>query len=177
MSLSLLLFYIIHTFITYNPDKLSFMKRVITVLIVSVLLLSPSCTFVKEHNPFTKKAREAEAIRQQQEAFRVADSIEVAEKEAARLRQLEAEQTMIAQQETQSLSNYHIIVGSFLTPDYATSWADHITQMGYNTRIIEMGGGRWRLVSVNSYPSLKEAWNALSEYQEKIILEAWIFKP
>ncbi len=153
------------------------MKRLVTVLLLGIMLVTPSCDFVKKNNPFGRKAREAEALRQQQEAFRIADSIKVAEEEAARQLDLLTEQARVAEQEASRQSDYHIIVGSFLTPEYAASWLDHMTQMGHSARIINMGGGRWQLVSVNSYPTLNDAWNALQKYQNDVNQDAWIYKP
>ena len=93
------------------------MKKISMIVLAGILLLTPSCDFMKSINPFGKKAREAEALRQQQEAFRVADSIRVAnEKQAEAERARQAELARIAEQEAIELSNYHVIVGSFLTP-------------------------------------------------------------
>lgn len=144
---------------------------------MSFILIAPSCDFIKSHNPFGKKAREAEALRQQQEAFRIADSIKVAEEQAAREREILAEQARLAEQETMDRSKYYIIVGSFLTPEYATSWEEHITSLGHNADIVEMGAGRWKLVSVSSYATLNEAWNALKNYQDNVNMDAWVYKP
>ena len=166
----------INTFIVHNPYKLLFMKRLITVLLACMLLLTPSCKFMKSINPFGKKEREAEAIRKQQEAFRIADSIKVAAEQAAREKERQAEIARLAQQEAMELSRYNIIVGSFLTPEYADGWLDHVTKLGYDAKIVEMDGGRWRLVSVNSYETLKDAWNALPRYQTEVQGDAWIFK-
>lgn len=153
------------------------MKKIVTVLMLATLLLTPSCDFVRSHNPFTKKQREAEALRKQQEEFRIADSLKLVEEQAAKERELQAEQARIAEQEALEQSKYHIIVGSFLTPDYATAYLDHITQMGYTPRMVEMEGGRWKLISVSSYATLNEARNALKQYQSDVQVDAWIFKP
>ena len=142
------------------------------------MLMTPSCDFMKSINPFGRKAREAEALRQQQEAFRIADSVRVANEnqaEAERLRQ--AELARIAGEEAVAMSGYHVIVGSFLTPAYADEWLEHIRGFGYDARIINMNGGRWRLVSAQSFTDLHEAWNALEPIQEKINGEAWVHRP
>jgi cell division protein FtsN len=153
------------------------MKKATSIIMISILLMATSCEFVKTHNPLTKKAREAEALKKQQEEFRIADSLRLVEEQASRDREAQAEQARIAEQDALAQSKYHIIVGSFLTPEYATTWLDHITQLGYTPRLIEMDGGRWKLVSVNSYQTLNEAWNALRDYQSNVQVDAWIFKP
>jgi hypothetical protein len=132
---------------------------------------------MKSINPFGKKAREIEALRQQQEAFRIADSIRVVrekETEAELLRQ--AELARVAEEEAQVVSGYHVIVGSFLTPAYADDWLEHIKGFGYDARLIDMNGGRWKLVSAESFADLHAAYNSLAGISEKIDGEAWVFK-
>jgi cell division protein FtsN len=153
------------------------MKKLSLVILAVVLLLTPSCDFMKSINPFGKKTREAEALRQQQEAFRIADSIRVAgEKQAEVERQRQAELAREAESQARLMSGYHVIVGSFLTPAYADEWLKHIRTFGYDAQIIDMNDGRWQLVSASSYPDLHQAWNALESITEKIDSEAWIFK-
>ncbi len=153
------------------------MKRIPMVMLAAILLLTPSCDFMKSINPFgKKKAREAEALRQQQEAFRVADSIRVAnEKQAEAERQRQAELALAAQQQELEYSRYHVIVGSFLTPSYADAWLEHIRGFGYDAMIVPMNGGRWSLVSARSFATVREAWNALAGIQDDINGEAWVY--
>jgi cell division protein FtsN len=132
---------------------------------------------MKSINPFgKKKARETEALRQQQEAFRVADSIRVAnEQQAEAERQRQAEMNLAEEQEVIDYSQYHVIVGSFLTPSYADAWREHIRGLGYDARIVPMNGGRWSLVSAKSFGTLRDAWNALATIQDNINGEAWVY--
>lgn len=166
-----------NTFITENSEKLLFMKRLSLVFLAAVLLLTPSCDFMKSINPFGKKTREAEALRQQQEAFRIADSIRVAKEkddEAERARQ--AELAMAADEQTRVMTGYHVIVGSFLTPAYASAWLEHIRSFGYDAQLIDMNGGEWQLVSAQSFSDLHAAWNSMAGIQDKINGEAWVFR-
>lgn len=166
-----------NTFNKENSEKLLFMKRLPLLLLAAVLLLTPSCDFMKSINPFGKKTREAEALRQQQEAFRIADSIRVAkekEDEAERARQ--AELAPAAAEQVSVMTGYHVIVGSFLTPAYATAWLEHIRSFGYNAQLIDMNGGEWQLVSAQSFPDLHAAWNSLTGIQDKINGEAWVYR-
>jgi len=146
-------------------------------MLAGILLLTPSCDFMKSINPFGKKAREAEALRQQQDAFRIADSIRVvneSQAEAERARQ--AELARAAEETVQAVAGYHVIVGSFLTPAYADAWLEHIKGFGYDARIVDMNGGRWQLVSARSFPDLNGAWNALGSIQDNINSEAWVYR-
>lgn len=165
------------TFIIQNREKLPFMKKLSLVLLAAVLIITPSCDFMKSINPFGKKAREAEALRQQQEAFRIADSIRVVnEKLAEEERARQAELTQVEEEQAMAVSGYHVIVGSFLTPAYADAWLDHIKGFGYDAQKIDMNGGRWQLISASSYPDLHQAFNALGSIQDRINGEAWVYK-
>ncbi|HNX84217.1 MAG: hypothetical protein KBB24_02490 [Bacteroidales bacterium] len=153
------------------------MKKLSLVLLAAVLVLTPSCDFMKSINPFGKKAREAEALRQQQEAFRIADSIRVAnEKQAEAERARQAEMAVAAEEQTRVMTGYHVIVGSFLTPEYADAWLEHIKSFGYDAQLVGMNGGRWQLVSAQAFPNLHQAWNALGTVQDRINGEAWVYR-
>lgn len=153
------------------------MKKLPLLLLAAVLITTPSCDFMKSINPFGKKAREAEALRQQQEAFRIADSIRVVnEKQAEEERTRQAELAKIAEEQAPVLTGYHVIVGSFLTPDYADAWLEHIKSFGFDARMVEMDGGRWQLVSASSFPDLHEAYNAIGSIQDRINGEAWVYR-
>ncbi len=166
-----------NTFNKENSEKLLFMKRLPLLLLAAVLLLTPSCDFMKSINPFGKKTREAEALRQQQEAFRIADSIRVAkEKEDEAERAMQAELAPAAVEQVSLMTGYHVIVGSFLTPAYASAWLEHIRSFGYDAQLIDMNGGEWQLVSAQSFPDLHAAWNSLTGIRDKINGEAWVYR-
>lgn len=153
------------------------MKRLILVLLAVIMLLTPSCDFMKSINPFGKKKRQTETLQKQQEAYRVADSIRVAnEQVAAAEKARQDELDRIAEQETLKLTQYHVIVGSFLTPAYADDWLSHIKDLGYDAQLVDMNGGRWHLVSAKSFATLREAWNSVGSIQEIINGEAWVYK-
>jgi cell division protein FtsN len=164
-------------FIFYYYEKMSFMKRLILVLLALILLLTPSCDFMKSVNPFGKKKRQTEALQKQQEAYRVADSIRVANEQAAAAEKARQDElARIAEQEAVELTKYHVIVGSFLTPAYADDWLGHIKGLGYDAQLVEMNGGRWHLVSAKSFANLHDAWNSVGSIQENINGEAWVYK-
>jgi cell division protein FtsN len=153
------------------------MKKLIPVLLAVIMLLTPSCDFMKSINPFGKKKRQTEALQKQQEAFRVADSIRVANEQAAAAEKARQEELdRIAAQATLELSKYHVITGSFLTPEYADDWLGHMKDLGYAAQLVDMNGGRWHLVSAKSFDTMREAWNAVGTIQDNINGEAWVYK-
>ncbi len=147
------------------------------VFLAALLLLTPSCDFMQSINPFGKKKREAEALRQQREAYRIADSIRVVNEmkaEAERARQ--AELAREAEEQARLRQGFHVIVGSFLTPEYANAWLDHIKGFGYEAQIVSMGGGRWHLVSAGAFPQQRQAYKALDAIMDRIDGEAWVYR-
>jgi len=153
------------------------MKRLILVLMAVIMLITPSCDFMKSINPFGKKKRQTEALQKQQEAYRVADSIRVAEEQAAAAEKARQEElSRIAEQATVEQGKYHVIVGSFLTPAYADAWLGHIKDLGYDAQLVDMNGGRWHLVSAKSFATQREAWTSAGSIQQNINGEAWVYK-
>ncbi len=152
------------------------MKNILLVFLAFIMLSATSCNFMQSINPFGKKKREAMALQEQREAYRIADSIRVVreqEAEAERLRQ--AELAREAEEQAVVMAGHHVIVGSFLTPEYADAWLEHIRGIGYDATIVDMDGGRWKLVSAASFPQQRQAYNALPSITERVDGEAWVW--
>jgi cell division protein FtsN len=96
------------------------------------------------------------------------------EDEAERVRQ--AELALAVEEQVRVMTGYHVIVGSFLTPAYASAWLEHIRSYGYDAQLIDMNGGKWQLVSAQSFSDLHPAWNSLAAIQDKINGEAWVYR-
>ena len=65
-------------------------------------------------------------------------------------------------EEAKMTFKYHIIVGSFITPEYARNFADEFRNKGYNVKILQMPGGRFELVSAEAFDRLRPAIDKLS---------------
>ncbi|HAM10467.1 MAG TPA: hypothetical protein DDY34_14905 [Bacteroidales bacterium] len=87
-----------------------------------------------------------------------------------------ARQDSLRRAEEELLANkYNIIVGSFITPEYARSLAEEYKNKGYNVRILPMPGGRFELVSAESFDQFRPAVAKLKDYQENIVVDAWLY--
>ncbi len=73
-------------------------------------------------------------------------------------------------------SRYNIIVGAFITPEYAREWADEYRNRGYDAKIIPMEGGRFELVAAESHESAGMAFRRLNQFQDTVQIDAWIYK-
>jgi hypothetical protein len=153
--------------------------RNILIITAALLISLSSCKFIKEKGWFgTSKADTLVAWQAKQDSIRVADSIEVEiEKmkmqEQERLDSLQAIED--ARMEWESRFKYHIIVGSFLTPEYANDYLAYYQSMGYNATIVPGPKGRFNLVSAEVHESISEAIRRLAAYQDTVDFESWLY--
>ena len=152
------------------------MRHLSAVILVALLVVLPSCKYFKGRGLFGRKADTMAVWHARQDSIRVADSIRNAQarlmaEENARadsLRQIGEEQKAVT-------SKYNIIVGSFITPEYARRLAEDYGKKGYNTNIIKMEGSRFELVSAEAYDNFKQAFSRLKEFQANIEVDAWMY--
>ncbi len=109
----------------------------------------------------------------------IADSIRQAEAaeqayalEQARLDSIaQAEEAVRLEQER---NKYHIIVGSFITPEYAYECSSYYSSLGYNTNIFPAENG-FDLVSAMDLDDYSEAQKMLDRFQDTVNYESWIY--
>ena len=75
----------------------------------------------------------------------------------------------------ESRFRYNIIVGSFITPQYAIDFAEVYRKKGYDTRILKVAGSRFELVSAEVHENFRKAVERLKYFQETVELEAWMY--
>ncbi len=103
-----------------------------------------------------KKAKNDEKIKKQKEAK--------AKKEAIRK----------VEEERKKLYKFHIIVGSFKTPKYATAYNDLMGGKGYQTELIT-NNYNFQMVSIGAFKSWREAVTELNKAREAIEPSSWIY--
>lgn len=75
----------------------------------------------------------------------------------------------------ESKHKYNIIVGSFITPEYAKMLDDEYRKQGYDPKIIKMEGSRFELVSIEGYENFKKAVVRLKQFQDTVQFESWMY--
>lgn len=154
------------------------MKTLIAILL-TFLMLTSSCKFIKEKGWFGKSKADTMAVwLAKQDSIRIADSIKAEEArmkaiQQARLDSIQAAQE--AQREWEQRFKYHIIVGSFLTPEFAEDYREYYLSMGYNAQIIPGPENRFNLVSAEVHDNLSQAFKRLYQYQDTVNFEAWLY--
>lgn len=151
----------------------------ITALLLIFLLSFSSCKFIKEKGWFGKKKPDPVAIWQaQQDSIRVADSIKAEIELMKQIEQARLDSIVLAEQarlEFESRFRFHIIVGSFLTREYAEDYKNYYRSMGYDANIIPDSRNRFNLVSAEVHETLRNAHTRLVRYQDTVEFEAWVY--
>ncbi len=154
------------------------MRHLAAILLTLLISVAPSCNYFKNHGIFGKKARALAALHAQQDSIRVADSIKQVQKHLLDLENIRldsikaAEETRVA---FEKQNRYNIIVGSFITPEYARSYSDTFRLKGYNPSILKLEGTGFELVSAESHENFNEAVSRLRQFQDTVAFDAWMF--
>lgn len=146
--------------------------RKILVVFSLLAILSTGC------NKFGKKKRAEQAAIEQKrikdstiKAQKVAKALIIKKQKAEKARQ---DSIKKAEEERRLLYKFHIIVGSFKTPKYATSYNEFIGQKGYQTEVLT-NRYNFQMVSIGAYKSWREAVVELNKTREAIEPTSWIF--
>jgi hypothetical protein len=154
------------------------MRHIFAAVIVILIILTPSCRFLKDKGIIGKKARKLEMLKAQQDSIRVADSIKKSHDRLLAIETARLDSIRRAEEEQQALLNadrYNIIVGSFITPEYARSYAEEIRNSGYDVKILQMQGSRFELVSAEGHNNFNEAVVRLRQFQDTVNFESWLY--
>ncbi len=154
------------------------MRQISIVLITFLLVFFPSCKNIRERGLFGKKAKTLEMLRAQQDSIRVADSLKRVENRLRAIEEARLDSLIQAEQEraaNEARNKYNIIVGSFLTPEFAQAWAEEYRKQGYDTRIVRMDGSQFDLVVAESYDRFSKAMERLDAFQDTVDIDAWLY--
>jgi len=153
------------------------MKKLIIILFAISMAFS-SCKFVKEKGWFgMKNADTMDAYLRKQDSIHIADSINII---IAKQRAIEqARQDSINRAEQERLERlarfkYHIVVGSFITPQFADEWSVYYNSIGYGTEILK-AGNEFNLVSARKYDNMKDAVMDLERFKDTVQVDAWVY--
>jgi hypothetical protein len=162
-------------YLTFNYFN---MRHLSAIMLILLLTVAPSCNYFKNKGLFGKKAKTLEALRAQQDSVRIADSIRLVNIKLLAIENAKLDSIKLLEEFRQAAakqSKYNIIVGSFITPEYAKGYAESFKQQGYNAEILKMTGSDFELVSAESHESLREAVSRLKQFQDTIEIDSWIY--
>jgi hypothetical protein len=153
------------------------MKQLSALILFVIFVSAPSCKYFKGGR-FGSKSDTMALWQVRQDSIRIADSIRKVQNnllsiENAKLdsvRKIDAERLA-----RESKYKYNIIVGSFITPEYARNLADSYKQQGYAANIIKMKNTRFELVSAEAHENFGKAVARLKQFQDTTIIDAWMY--
>jgi hypothetical protein len=154
------------------------MRLSITLFFMALLILSPSCNKIRERGLFGRKAKALEMLRAQQDSIRVADSLKRVENRQRAIEEARLDSLIQAEAEKaeyEARNKYNIIVGSFITPDFARLWAEEYRNQGYDARIIRMDESMFELVVAESHEQFSKARTRLEQFHDTVEIDAWLY--
>lgn len=144
------------------------------VLIVLLVFLS-SCKFFTGKGS-GKKEKALAVMMARYDSIRVADSIRSVQDRLMAIDAAKRDSVSKADEERLAMgSKYNIIVGSFITPQYAKDLATEYSKLGYNTQIVKMKDSRFELVAAEGHKSFKKAAERLNAFQDTVLIDSWIY--
>jgi hypothetical protein len=153
------------------------MRQLAVFVVIMLLVVLPSCKFLREKGLLGRKADTMAVWQAKVRNIRVADSIRKAQDQLLALEN-KLDSVKNADQERGVLENkyrYNIILGSFVTPEYARNFSADLSQKGYKTRIIKLEGTKFELVSAEAHESFRNAVNRLKQFQDTVSIDAWLY--
>ena len=154
------------------------MRRLSAIIFILLLAVTPSCKFFKKIGLFGRKDNNLAILRTQRDSIRVADSIRKVQEHLLAIENTKLDSIRLAEEVRlagERKNKYNIIVGSFITPEYAKGHAEYYRQQGYESKILKMEGTRFELVSAESHEILRDALSRLKEFQDTVEIDAWIY--
>ncbi len=154
------------------------MKQLAVFGLIMIIVLFPSCKWLKKMG-FIGKGSDTLAVWQhKQDSIRVADSIKAVQDrllaiENARLDSIRKVEQ--AKADWESRFRYNIILGSFITPAYARSFSEDLTKRGYKTRIMNLEGTKFEMVSAEAHDNFSAALARLKQFQDTVSPDAWMY--
>jgi len=153
------------------------MRNLSAIFVIILLITLPSCKYFKGKKLFGRKADTMAVWQAKQESIRVADSIKKVQERLQAIENARLDSIRRAEEERNALkmNKYNIIVGSFITPEYARDHAADYRNRGYDTKIIKMEGSRFDLVSAEAHSSFSKAVTRLAQFQDTVEIDAWMY--
>jgi hypothetical protein len=165
------------------PDRelidIELMKRTILMLLVCLSVCLPSCKFARKKGWIGGKKSDTLLVWQaRQESIRRADSLKAIQEAAEAMERARLDALNQAEQERlayEARFKYHVIVGSFITPEYARAYQEFIQKEGYTARILQKPDSRFELISAESHESLRKAVDRMMQFRDTVAYDAWIY--
>ena len=153
------------------------MRHLFFVLVFGLLIILPSCKYFKGGLLFGNKAKTM-IMKARVDSVRVADSLQKVRDFLLKADQARVDSMRMAEEQRLSLGSkfkYNIIVGSFITPEYAKLLTEEYRKQGYDPKILNIDGSRFELVAIEAYDSFTKATSRLEKFKDTVQLDSWLY--
>jgi hypothetical protein len=151
------------------------MRQLIGFIVVMLLVLTPSCKWLREKGLIGKKADTMAVLLARRDSLRVIGSVRKAQEEIIARENARIDSINRAQQEFDMKNKFNIIIGSFITPEYARAYSAEFAAKGYNTKILKLEGTQFEMVSAESHDSYRTAVERLRLFQDTVAFDSWLY--
>lgn len=158
------------------------MRTLVFLFISSFIIGFSSCDFIQTKILGNKSEDTTKAYQARLDSLRRVDSIKEARQDSIRkarrqdsIARMDSIQQARQEKEQRDEKQYHIITGSFKTPQYADEFNQEMKSLyGYNSHIIEDQHGL-HLVAVKSFDDYGRAVSALKNIKNREGFTAWLY--
>jgi hypothetical protein len=154
------------------------MRHLSAIILLVFLTVMPSCKFLQSKGLFGGKAKKLALLMAQQDSIRVVDSIRKVQDNLMAIEKAKLDSIQRADEERLSLDarlKYNIIVGSFITPEYAKALSEEYRKLGYDPKIIREPGNRFEFVVAEAHNSFRTAVDRLMKFQDTVQIDSWMY--
>jgi hypothetical protein len=144
------------------------MKRSVILLFFAVAVLLSSCNYLKKHKLFSRDVDSVLDMTLEEPLTPIIDTTPIV--------YTEPEPVMTEPAETRygyGSNRYYMIVGCFQNKSYADRYAEKIRQMGYDTKILDLSNGFYR-VSAKSYSNFRTGVSEIDDFRSTVASRAWL---
>ena len=154
------------------------MRQLAAFVFIILLVIFPSCKFLRDKGFIGRKADTMAVWRARHDSLRVADSIRKVQDRLLAIEKAKLDSVTKVNRDRMELESryrYNIILGSFITPEYARRFSADLSKKGYKTRIISLEGTKFEMVSAEAHDSFRKAVNRLKQFQDSTSHDAWLY--
>jgi hypothetical protein len=152
------------------------MRHLSAVIFIIMLVILPSCKYFKSGGLFGKKQKALDELLATQDSIRVADSLKKVQDHLLAMENARIDSLRRVEEERLAMeSKYNIIVGAFITPEYAKGFADEYRKLGYDAQILKLEGTSFELVAAEGHKSFRTAVTRLNAFQDTVTIDAWLY--
>lgn len=154
------------------------MRQLAVFVLIMLLVVLPACKFLREKGLLGRKTDTMAVWQAKLNNMKIADSIRKVQDRLLALENAKLDSIKNSDQEREvweSKFRYNIILGSFVTPEYARSFSDDLSKKGYKTKIIKLEGTKFEMVSAEAHDSFGNAVSRLNQFHDTVSIDAWIY--